>query len=158
MKDYHAKIKDFLDKKSIAVAGVSRNPKTEVGNILYKKFKSAGYDVFPVNPNAAEVEGDKCYPNLQSIPSRVEGVVIATSPKESLNIVKECKEAGVGNVWIHSSIGKGSYSDEAVKFCEENGISIIPTGCPMMFVKPVDFPHKCLKGVLKLTGKIPFGG
>lgn len=151
------RIKKFAALKNIAVAGVSRKPETETGNIIYKKFKENGYNTFAVNPNAVEIEGVKCYPNLQSIPSPVDGVLINTSPKQTMNVLKDAKEAGVKYAWIHSSIGNGSYNSEADKFCEENGIELIPKGCPMMYIGKVDFPHKCLKGVLKITGKLPFG-
>lgn len=157
MNPFNERIKKFSECKNIAVAGVSRKPATETGNVIYKKLKDSGYNVFAVNPNAVEVEGDKCYPNLQSIPSPVDAVVINTSPKATMNVLKDCKEANVKLAWIHSSIGNGSYHNEAEKFCEANGIELIPRGCPMMYIGNVDFPHKCLKGILKLTGKIPFG-
>lgn len=157
MNPINERIQKFSELKNIAVAGVSRNPKGETGNIIYKKFKDSGYNVFAVNPNAVEVEGDKCYPNLQSIPSPVDAVVINTSPKATMDVLKDCKETGIKYAWIHSSIGNGSYNDEAEKYSEENGIELIPRGCPMMYIGKVDLPHKCIKGVLKLTGKIPFG-
>lgn len=157
MNPFNERIKKFIELRHIAVAGVSRNPKTETGNAIYKKFKENGYNTFPVNPNAVEIEGDKCYPNLQSIPSTVDGVFINTSPKQTMNVLKDCKEAGVKYAWIHSSIGAGSYNSDAEKFCEQNNIELIPRGCPMMYVGKVDFPHKCIKGVLKITGKLPFG-
>lgn len=157
MNAINERIQKFAAGKNIAVAGVSRNPKTETGNAIYKKFKENGYNVFAVNPNAVEIEGDKCYPNLQSIPSPIDGVLINTSPKKTMNVLRDCKEANVKYAWIHSSIGNGSYNNEAEKYCEENGIELIPRGCPMMYIGKVDFPHKCIKGVLKLTGKIPFG-
>ena len=157
MNPINERIKKFISQKNIAVAGVSRNPETETGNTIYKKFKESGYNTFAVNPNAIEVEGDKCYPNLQSIPSPVDAVFINTSPKVTMNILKDCKEAGIKYAWLHSSIGAGSYVPGAEKYCEENGIELIPRGCPMLYVGKVDFPHKCLKNVLKITGKLPFG-
>ena len=54
----------FLDNKRIAVTGVSRTPKTHGGNTVYKRLRDRGYEVFAVNPNAGEVEGDRAYPNL----------------------------------------------------------------------------------------------
>lgn len=157
MNPINERIKKFISLKNIAVAGVSRKPQTETGNIIYKKFKDNGYNVFAVNPNAVEIEGEKCYPNLKSIPSPVEGVFINTSPSVTMSVLKDCKEAGIKYAWIHRSIGNGSYNSAAEKYCEKNGIELIPRGCPMMYVGKVNFPHKCLKGVLKLTGKLPFG-
>ena len=66
------KIKDaaseFLASKRVAVTGVSRQPKDHGSNIVYKRLRERGYEVFAVNPNADEVEGDHCYPDLRSIP------------------------------------------------------------------------------------------
>lgn len=144
----------FLQLKTIAVAGVS-STKTDAANYVYEKLKNVGYNVFAINPNAKEIDGDLCYPNLASVPEKVEGVVIGTNPKVTLSVVQECVALGIKHVWIHKSLDRGSYSEEAEKFCKENGINLIPTGCPMMFCKPVDFAHKCIKWVLHATGKLP---
>ena len=145
---------DFLRLKSIAVAGVS-STKKDAANFIYEKLKKAGYQVYAVNPNASEIEGDPCYGTLFGIPTKVEGVVICTNPKVTLSIAKQCSELGIKHVWIHKSIDRGSYSAEAEEYCKENGISVIPAGCPMMYCKPVDFPHKCIKWFLNVTGKLP---
>jgi predicted CoA-binding protein len=146
-------VDDFLAQKRIAVAGVSRGG-NDVGNILYKKLKNANYTVFPINPNATEVEGDKCYPNLQSIPDGVDAVMIATHPNVTDQIVRNCAESGVSRVWIHRSFGQGSFSQTALDYCRAHGISVIPAGCPMMFVEP-DIAHKCMRWFLGVTGGIP---
>lgn len=147
-------VTDFLAQKRIAVAGVSRNGDA-AANAIYKKLRDAGYQVFPVNPNASEVEGDPCYANVSAIPEGVDGVVIATTPQVTAQIVRECAEAGVLRVWMHRSFGEGSVSSEAVDFCREQNMTVIPGGCPMMFCEPVDFGHKCIRWVLNLTGGLP---
>ena len=144
----------FLQLKSIAVAGVS-STKKDAANIIYEKLKKTGYDVYAVNPNATEIEGEPCYPDLASIPVRVEGVVIGTSPGVSLSIVQQCAKLGIHHAWIHKSVDNGSYSKEAEDFCKENGIHLIPGGCPMMYCAPVDFGHRCIKWVLNAMGKLP---
>jgi predicted CoA-binding protein len=57
----------FLANKRIAVTGVSRNAAGHGSNVVYQRLRERGYQVFPVNPNADLVEGDKCYHNLRSI-------------------------------------------------------------------------------------------
>ena len=52
----------FLANKRVAVTGVSRTPKTHGSNTVYKRLRERGYEVFAVNPNADEVEGDRSYP------------------------------------------------------------------------------------------------
>jgi predicted CoA-binding protein len=147
-------VEAFLAQKRIAVAGVSRN-KNEAANIVYRKLRASGYEVFPVNPKAETVEGDNCYPNLKSVPGGVDGVVIATRPAVTEEVVRECAELGVPRVWIHRSFGQGSVSEGAVDYCRENGIAVIAGGCPMMFCQPVDFGHKCMRWILNLTGGLP---
>lgn len=144
----------FLRHKRIAVAGVSRN-NPDAANLIYRKLRDTGYQVYALNPNASEVEGDPCYPDLAALPESVEGVVIATHPETSLGIVQECARLGVHDVWIHKSIGQGSLSEEAVAYCQSHGIRVIPGGCPMMFCAPVDLAHKCMRWVLGMTGGIP---
>ena len=61
---------EFLANKRVAVTGVSRTPKTHGSNTIYKRLRERGYDVFAVNPNAGEVEGDRSYRDLKSIPVR----------------------------------------------------------------------------------------
>lgn len=143
---------EFLAQKRIAVAGVSRQGDT-AANVVYKKLRSAGYEVFPVNPNAAEVEGDRCYPNLAAIPGGVEGVVIATAPGVAAQLVQECSVLGIKRLWMHRSFGQGSVDDEAVRLCRELGLAVIPGSCPMMFCQPVDVGHKCLRWFLQVSGK-----
>ena len=79
------KIKDaaseFLANKRVAVTGVSRHAKDHGSNVVYKRLRDRGYQVYAVNPNADEVEGDRCYHDLASIPDGVDAVVIATGPR-----------------------------------------------------------------------------
>ena len=149
------KIEDFLAQKYIAVAGVSRNAKGEAANAIYHKLKQTGYIVYPLNPRTDTIESDLCYPNLKAISEPVDAVVIVTKPEISEQIVRECAETGVSRVWLHRSFGEGSVSQTTVNFCKENNISIIAGGCPMMFCQPVDFPHKCMRWILQLSGKLP---
>lgn len=143
---------EFLAQKRIAVAGVSRKGDT-AANAIYKKLCDSGHEVFPVNPNAAEVEGDRCYPTLAAIPGGVEAVVIATHPNVTAQLVRECAALGIKRLWMHRSFGQGSVDDEAVRLCAELGLSVIPGSCPMMFCEPVDVAHKCLRWFLQVSGK-----
>ncbi|HEX9369871.1 MAG TPA: CoA-binding protein [Roseiflexaceae bacterium] len=151
-----AKVRDFLAQKRIAVAGVSRT-REDAANAIYRKLKGAGYQVFPVNPNAETFDGDRCYPDLASIAGGVDGVVIVTRPQLAEPIVRQCLAAGVTRVWMHQSLARAgtSVSAEAVELCRASGISVIAGACPMMFCAPVDFGHKCMRWVLGITGGLP---
>lgn len=147
---------DFLSRNRIAVAGVSRSGGASHGaNVLYKGLRDAGYQVFAVNPNADEVEGDPCYRDLKSIPGGVDAVVVGTAPAHSAEVVRDCAELGVGQVWLHRSFGGGSVSDEAVEVGREAGITVIAGACPMMYLPKADFGHRCMRVVLGLTGGLP---
>jgi predicted CoA-binding protein len=156
MSTLQQKVDDFLAQRNIAVVGVSRSEKSEgVANVIYRKLRDGGYQVFAINPNAETVEGDPCYPNLAATPQPIDGVVIGTRPETANQIVRECVNLGISRVWMHRSFGQGSVSTEATEFCEANNITVIPGGCPMMFCDPVDFGHKCIRWWLGLTGGLP---
>ena len=148
-------VREFLAQKHIAVAGVSRNPQGKAANAIYKKLKGAHYQVYAINPKADEVEGDPCYRDLKSVTGPIDGVVVVTQPENSKAIAQECVELGIPRVWMHRSFGQGSVSDEGVRLCKENGITVIAGGCPMMFCEPVDLAHKCIRWFLRVSGKLP---
>jgi hypothetical protein len=151
-----ANIQDFLAQKRIAVAGVSPNRQL-TANLIYQKLKTAGYQVFPIHPNAATFDGDPCYADLASIPGGVDGVVTVTRPQVTDVIVRQCAAAGVTRVWMHQSPFRAgtSVSDDAVAYCRDHGITVIAGACPMMFCAPVDVGHRCMRWLLRATGGMP---
>jgi uncharacterized protein len=153
------KIKDaasaFLARKRVAVTGVSRQPKGHGGNIVYQRLRERGYEVFAVNPNAEEVEGDPCYRDLRSIPGGVEAVVIATRPETAEETMRECADLGIEHVWMHRGPGAGSVSPAAAGYGRQRGIAVIDGGCPCMFDPTADLGHKAMRVVLTLTGNVP---
>jgi len=154
---FETKVHEFLAQKRIAVAGVSHdNSHHPVGNLIYHRLKKTGHDVFPVNPNLTSFEGERCYPDLKSIPGGVDGVVIITRPEATERIVRDCSDAGVRRVWMHQSAVRGtSVSPQAVEYCRAHDIRVIAGACPMMFGEGVDFGHTCMRWVMKLTGGMP---
>jgi uncharacterized protein len=137
---------EFLAHRRVAVTGVSRSPQGHGSNSVYRRFRGRGYEVFAVNPNAEEVEGDRCYRDLRSIPGGVEAVVIGTRPELALETMRECAELGIGHVWMHApAFGSGSVSDEAAEFGRRQGIEVIDGGCPCMFGPTADFGHKLMR-------------
>jgi uncharacterized protein len=147
-------VAEFLSKKRIAVAGVSRNFQ-QPANAIYRKLKGAGYRAYAVNPNAERVEGDACYPDLHSVPEPVEAVMVVTHPDVALKVVRECADLGIRHVWLHRSFGQGSVSEEAVAECERHNIDCLVGGCPMMYCEPVDFGHRCMRWILKIQSRLP---
>lgn len=145
----------FLAKKRIAVTGVSRTPAGHGSNVVYQRLRTRGYEVFPVNPNAEEVEGDRCYHDLTSIPGGVEAVVIGTKPEHAEATVRECDALGIKYVWMHRSTDAGSVSAEATEYGRKHDITVIDGGCPLMFGPTADFGHKLMCWFLTRTGKVP---
>jgi hypothetical protein len=147
-------VADFLRGRRFAVAGVSRDGKS-VGNAIFRKLRQAGYEVVPVNPAASEVEGVRSFPDLAAVPGSLDGVVVATHPDASIDIVRQCADRGIGRVWLHRSIGRGSVSAAAVQLCRERGIQCIAGGCPLLYCAPVDVGHRCMGWWLRWSRRIP---
>jgi uncharacterized protein len=143
-------VTNFLKNKSIAVVGVSRDKK-KFGYIAYKNLKDKGYKVFPVNPNVDAVNSEKCYPNLNSIKENIEGVLLVVPPQQSEKVVKEAHNLGIKSIWFQ----QGASSDEAIKFCVVNDISVVSEECIMMFTEPVESFHKFHRWIWKIFGKLP---
>ncbi|MFN8183066.1 MAG: CoA-binding protein [Candidatus Nanopelagicales bacterium] len=145
----------FLGQHRIAVTGVSRKPEGHGSNAVYTRLRERGYEVFAVNPQAEQVEGDRAYPDLASIPGGVDAVVIATSAEHAPETMREAVDLGIHYVWMHRSFGAGSVSEEATRTGREAGLLVIDGGCPLMFGKASDGGHRMMCRMMKLTGKVP---
>ena len=143
----------FLASKRVAVTGVSRAAKGHGSNAVYQRLRARGYDVYAVNPNADRVEGDRCYPDLASIPGGVEAVVIGTRPELAEDAVRQCVDLGIKHVWMHRGPGAGSVSHAATRYGREHGITVIDGGCPLMFGPTADVGHKIMR--LVFAGHVP---
>lgn len=154
---------DFLAQQKIAVVGVSDQRETGC-NLAYRKFKQAGYAVSAVNPRLTSFDGDPCYPNLQSIPEKPDGVFILTNPRIAGEIVQQCVDLRISRVWLHCMMGTKpglaanmtSVSADAVRLCRENGITVIPGSCPNQFLKP-DAGHALMRVLWRALGFMKVG-
>jgi predicted CoA-binding protein len=145
---------EFLSHRRVAVAGVSRS-RDHGSNVVYTRLRDRGYEVFAVNPNADEVEGDPAYHSLSAIPGGVEAVVIGTRPEIAEDTMRECAELGIKHVWMHRGPGAGSVSERATAYGREHGIAVIDGGCPCMFGPTADLGHKAMRLVFTLNGNVP---
>ena len=143
----------FLANKRVAVTGVSRSPKEHGSNTVYRRLRDRGYEVFAINPNAQEVEGDRTYPDLRSVPGGVEAVVIGTRAEFAGTTMRECAELGIKHVWMHRGPGAGSVSVAATEYGRQHGTTVIDGGCPLMFGPTADFGHKVMRVVF--AGHVP---
>lgn len=146
---------EFLAQRRIAVTGVSRTPGSHGGNTIYTQLRERGFDVVPVNPNAAVAEGDACYRDLASVPGGVGAVVVATAPAHALGTVQQAAALGVRYVWLHRGPGPASVDPAAVAFGRAQGMTVLDGGCPLMFGAASDRTHRVLCRLLTVTGAVP---
>jgi uncharacterized protein len=143
-------IEKFLGSRKIAIAGASRNQKKFGGSVL-TKLKNKGFEVYPVNPNADEIQGLKCYSSVDGVPDEVKHLLIVTPRKETAKIVKEAIRKRMEMIWIQQM----SETPEAIRDIMEAGIPLIHKKCILMFVDPIIGPHQLHRFFVKLFGKYP---
>lgn len=143
-------IREFVAEKTLAVAGLSRDEKS-FSAAAFKELRSRGYRLYPVNPNATTILGERCYPNLAALPAKVGGVLVFTNPAHTEKVVRDAAAAGVRRIWIQ----QGAQSDAAVRFCADSGLSAVTRQCILMFVEPVSSIHAFHRWVKKLFGGMP---
>ena len=151
------RIQDFLAQKRFAFAGVSRQPK-DFSRALFREFRARGYDLVPVHPAADAIDGIPCFRTVQEIDPRVDSVLLMTPPGVTDVLVRECAQAGIKRVWLYRGGGLGAGSPGAVKFCEDNGIAVIPGECPFMFFPETGWMHRVHGFVRKIAGTYPVTG
>lgn len=118
-------IKWFLDGNNlIAVIGVSLD-RDKWGWKIYKELKSAGFNVYAVNPKYATVDKDTCYPDLKSLPKTPDVVITVVPPEVTEQIMVQCIELNIKKVWMQP----GSESEKAITFCKDEGIELVHDAC-----------------------------
>ena len=147
-----AMIEDFISQPSLAIVGVSRQAgKTKFGNSAYKELKTKGYQLYLVHPSAETLEGERAYPSLKALPSGVGGVLVIVPPTQAEKVVREAHEAGISRIWLQ----QGAESQDAIQYCEQNGMSVVHGHCILMFAQPINFFHKPHRWVLQILGQLP---
>jgi predicted CoA-binding protein len=149
-----ATIDDFLSRRRLAVVGVSSDPK-DFSRTLYRELLDRGYDLVPVNPKAAEVEGRTTVPSLRELPAPVEGALVMTPPSATAGVVRDAAAAGIPRVWLHRGAGQGAVTDEALALCREHGIACVPGECPFMFLPQSGWVHRVHALFRRLGGSYP---
>jgi predicted CoA-binding protein len=122
------RVRAFLDRRNVfAVVGASRDP-SKYGYRVYRDLRSAGYRVYPVNPHAEEILGDRCYPSLEDLPVKPDVVNLVVPPGVTERVVRECARLGIRRIWMQP----GSESEEALAFCRERGMEVLHGVCVMV--------------------------
>ena len=147
-------IEDFLRQKRVALVGVSTHP-TDFSRVLFREFLYRGYDMVPVHPGEAEIEGRHCYSHLRDIQPPVDGALFMTPPEVTAQLVEECAEAGIKRVWMFRGAGTGAATANTVARCEDKGMTVIPGECPFMFLPKTSWFHRIHGWVRKMRGTYP---
>ena len=122
-------IQDFLAGERFAVVGASSD-RSKYGNKVLRCYLQDGREAVPVNPNATEVEGQPCVPDLASLPAPVHGVSIITPPHVTERVVEEAAAAGLTRLWLQP----GAESPAALRRAEELGLEVIAGGPCLLVV------------------------
>ncbi|HVY60604.1 MAG TPA: CoA-binding protein [Planctomycetota bacterium] len=118
------RIKDFLAGKTIALVGAT-DKREKWGYKIWKHLRAKGYEVLPVNPTVAAIDGQKTYPSLRDLPKKPDGVNLVVPPSVSEQACRAAKELGLARVWMQP----GAESDEAIEWCDANGLECIHHKC-----------------------------
>lgn len=145
-----AEIDSFCRAKSLALVGASRKPKA-FGNLLLKGLRENGVQVFPVHPEAGEIDGLSCVPSLAALPQAVEGLVIALPRNKVLPVLEAAKAAGIPRVWLQ----QGSESPEALAYAKAKGLPVVHGHCLVMFLPQGAAIHRWHHSLWKWLGKVP---
>ncbi len=112
------------DLRTVAVVGLSANWHRP-SNFAAKYLKEHGYRVIPVNPNYEEVLGERCYPDLKSVPDQVDVVDIFRRPDDVPPVVDEAIAIGAKVVWMQL----GVINQEAAETARRAGLEVVMDRC-----------------------------
>jgi predicted CoA-binding protein len=117
-------IQKYFEGSSFAVVGASRY-KNKYGHQVFQKLLEKGKAVYPVNPNAENIDGQKAYSTISSIPEVPARVHFIVPPDITEKVLEEVRNLRIRYVWMQP----GSESDQAIEFCKKHGIHAIYNTC-----------------------------
>lgn len=110
-----------MSKPTAAILGASQN-RNKFGNKSVRAHLEQGYEVYPVNPAADEIEGVRCYGSLDELPvSELDRISVYVPPEVGMKLLPEIQKAGAKEVWFNP----GSESPELLEKAREMGINVI---------------------------------
>lgn len=143
-------INRFLEPRKMAVAGASRNPK-KFGGVVFKELMERGFELYPVNPNADDIMGKKCYKGVDELPDDVHHLFIITPKYDTELVANAAVKKGIKRIWIQQD----SDTPEAIEVIEKAQIPLIYKKCMLMFAEPVKGAHRFHRFLMKTFGGYP---
>ena len=117
--------------------------------LSYGELKKQGAKVFAVDPSADRIEDAPVYPDLESLPEKVDAVVLEVPKQETESWVGRAADAGITNVWIHM----GRDTPGALAVAKDRGLNVLTGTCAVMYVKPGISYHSIHKWLNRLLGR-----
>lgn len=142
------KVQEFLQAKRLAVVGVSRS-NTKFGTSIYTELKARGLEVYGVNPNMDQIDGDKCYANLSELSGKVDGIIVCVSPQKASQVVQDAAAAGITKIWLQ----QGASSNAVTKTAHDLGLDPVTGKCILMYAGEVNSVHNFHRFFAKLFGQ-----
>jgi predicted CoA-binding protein len=142
-------IRSFIESKTVAVVGASSR-RFKFGNAVYRTLKKRGYQVFAVNPNAENVDGDRCYPNLLLLPDDVDAAVVVTRPENAFGLVEKATQKGIRRLWFQQGADYSMLAEQA----RQAGMQVVTGKCILMYSPPVTGLHSVHRWFAGALGKL----
>ena len=142
-------IQDFIESKRLALIGVSRDEK-KFSRMAYKELKARGYQVYAVNPAVDQIDGEPCYPDLTPLREKIDGVLVAVSSGQVLQVLRQAAEIGVKNVWLQQQ----TESPEAISLGQQLGLNLVSGKCILMYAPPIRSYHAWHRGFMRVIGRL----
>ena len=117
----------MIPDTSFAIVGATDSP-GKYGGIIYRDLKRKGLLVYAVNPHRAEVDSDPCWPKVTDLPSVPTIVVLVVPSVRGIDVVRDCADAGVENIWVQP----GAFSGKLGRALDDGGFNWLSGPCVMV--------------------------
>jgi predicted CoA-binding protein len=144
----------FVAHHRVALVGASADPR-RFGNTVFRALRDHGYEVVPVNPHAADIEGIPCVRSIAEVDSEVDAAMIMVTGVVAVAAVHACADRGIHHVWLFQGVGSpGAVSADSVAACRDRALDAVVGACPLMFLQPMGSLHKVHRAVRQLEGAV----
>jgi predicted CoA-binding protein len=127
--------------------------KADPGQWIVSRLRKRGIEVIAVNPQFTDDASQQRASSLTKIDPPVEAALVYVDRPQTMEAVDDCVAAKIPLVWLHDALSPGAAIPDAIDKLRSAGCEVIPGLCPMLFLKPIDPAHFCLKWILRLVGK-----